>query len=111
MFNRELVKGSTSLLLLQLLNERPMYGYELVQEMEKRSDHAFSMKEGTMYPCLHNLEKKNYVASYWQVQPKGPKRKYYRMTDEGKDVLEQKTKEWSDFVSVMDRILGRDRHA
>ncbi|OIJ15569.1 PadR family transcriptional regulator [Anaerobacillus arseniciselenatis] len=111
MFNRELVKGSTSLLLLQFLNERPMYGYELVKEMEKRSDNALSMKEGTMYPCLHKLEEKMYIESYWQEQPKGPRRKYYKITAEGIEVLQQKNKEWSDFVKVMNQVLGRDSNA
>lgn len=111
MFNRELVKGSTSLLLLQFLNERPMYGYELVKEMEKRSDNVLSMKEGTMYPCLHKLEEKMYIESYWQEQPKGPKRKYYKITAEGIEVLQKKNKEWSDFVKVMNQVLGRDSNA
>lgn len=111
MFDRELVKGSTSLLLLQLLNERPMYGYELVKEMEKRSDSVLHMKEGTMYPCLHKLEDKGYVESYWQEQPKGPKRKYYKITESGQEVLEHKTKEWSSFVKVMNQMLGKDGNA
>jgi PadR family transcriptional regulator, regulatory protein PadR len=110
MFDRELVKGSTSLLLLQLLNERPMYGYELVKQLEKRSESVLLMKEGTMYPCLHKLEQKAYIESYWQEQQKGPKRKYYKITDSGKDVLEHKTKEWTDFVKVMNQMLGRDQH-
>ena len=61
MFNRELVKGSTSLLLLQLLEERDMYGYELVKELEKRSGNEFSVKEGTLYPALHKIEKQEYI--------------------------------------------------
>ena len=68
MFDRELVKGSTSLLLLQLLGERDMYGYELVKELEKRSANEFSIKEGTLYPALHKLEKQEYVEYYWQEQ-------------------------------------------
>ena len=72
MFNRELVKGSTSLIMLQLLNERDMYGYELVKELEQRSDHDFSVKEGTLYPALHKLEKQEYIECYWQQQGKTP---------------------------------------
>ncbi|MFC0470159.1 PadR family transcriptional regulator [Halalkalibacter kiskunsagensis] len=110
MFNRELVKGSTSLLLLQLLNEKDMYGYELVKEMEKRSDHNLQVKEGTLYPALHKLEKQEYVDFYWQEQQKGPARKYYCITKSGKEMLQEKTNEWNRFVSVMNKMIGKTGH-
>jgi PadR family transcriptional regulator, regulatory protein PadR len=110
MFNRELVKGSTSLLLLQLLEERDMYGYELVKELENRSGNEFSVKEGTLYPALHKLEKQDYIECYWQEQEKGPARKYYRITEAGKEMLLEKTREWNDFVSVMNKMMGRKKH-
>ncbi|UFT99796.1 PadR family transcriptional regulator [Radiobacillus kanasensis] len=108
MFNRELVKGSTSLLVLQLLNERDMYGYELVKEMDKRSEHHLQIKEGTLYPALHKLEKQAYIECYWQNQEKGPARKYYRITQAGIDMLEEKTSEWHRYVQVMNRLIRRD---
>jgi PadR family transcriptional regulator, regulatory protein PadR len=107
MFNRELVKGSTSLILLQLLAEKDMYGYELVKEMEKRSGHVLQVKEGTLYPALHKLEKQEYIEAYWQEAEKGPSRKYYRIKDSGKEILEQKTSEWESFVEVIDKMIGR----
>jgi len=110
MFNRELVKGSTSLLLLQLLNERDMYGYELVKELERRSSNEFSLKEGTLYPALHKLEKQEYIECYWQAQEKGPARKYYRITDAGREILLERTREWNDFVSIMNKMMGRKNH-
>ncbi|MDQ0271279.1 PadR family transcriptional regulator [Cytobacillus purgationiresistens] len=110
MFNRELVKGSSSLLLLQLLEERDMYGYELVKELEKRSENEFSIKEGTLYPALHKLEKQEYIECYWQEQEKGPARKYYRITASGKEMLLEKTREWNEFVSVMNKMVGRKKH-
>ncbi|MCA1029733.1 PadR family transcriptional regulator [Bacillus timonensis] len=108
MFDRELVKGSTSLIVLQILQEKDMYGYELVKEMEKRSGNTLQVKEGTLYPALHKLEQKSYVEAYWQEQEKGPARKYYRITKDGRDILAQKTKEWSKFVQMMNGIIGRD---
>jgi PadR family transcriptional regulator PadR len=110
MFDRELVKGSTSLLLLQLLGERDMYGYELVKELEKRSGNECSIKEGTLYPALHKLEKQEYVEYYWQEQEKGPARKYYHITDAGREMLQEKTREWNDFVSVINKVIGRKNH-
>lgn len=106
MFNRELVKGSTSLLVLQLLKERDMYGYELVQEIEQRSDHSIRMKEGTIYPGLHRLEKQGYIEHYWQEQEKGPARKYYRITVEGKEILAERTSEWHRYVRTINNLIG-----
>lgn len=108
MFNRELVKGSTSLLVLQLLNERDMYGYELVKEMARRSDDKLQMKEGTLYPALHKMEKQAYIEHYWEHQEKGPSRKYYRITEEGKEILAERTSEWKLYVQVMNNLIGRN---
>jgi PadR family transcriptional regulator, regulatory protein PadR len=110
MFNRELLKGSTSLVLLQLLNERDMYGYELVKELDKRSDHSLQVKEGTLYPALHKLEKQEYIEFYWQEQEKGPARKYYQITEEGREVLIEKTEEWQQFVHVMNKVIRRTKN-
>lgn len=108
MFDRELIKGSTSLLVLQLLNERDMYGYELVKEMDKRSDHHFQVKEGTLYPALHKLEKQAYIEYYWNNRDKGPSRKYYHITTEGQKILGEKTSEWHRYVQVMNDLIGRN---
>ncbi|MCP8968623.1 PadR family transcriptional regulator [Ectobacillus ponti] len=110
MFNRELVKGSTSLVVLQLLQERDMYGYELVKELERRSDQHLQLKEGTLYPALHKLEKQTYIECYWQEQEKGPARKYYRMTEAGREMLREKTQEWDQFVRVMNQVMRRPEH-
>jgi PadR family transcriptional regulator, regulatory protein PadR len=106
MFNRELVKGSTSLILLHLLAEKEMYGYELVKEMEKRSDYTLEVKEGTLYPALHKLEKQEYMESFWKESEKGPARKYYRITETGLQILEQKVTEWKNFVQTIDKVIG-----
>src|SRR5690625_2659913 len=107
MFNRELVKGSTSLLVLQLLNERDMYGYELVKEMDRRSEHNLQVKEGTLYPALHKMEKQEYIECYWQHREKGPARKYYRITAQGKKILEERISEWFRYVQVMNNLIER----
>ena|SRR5690625_1693801 len=107
MFRRELVKGSTSILVLQLLSERDMYGYELVKEIEGRSNHHIQMREGSLYPGLHKLEKQEYIESYWQEQAKGPARKYYKLTEAGQEILAERTSEWYDYVQVMGKLIGR----
>src|SRR5699024_7617796 len=107
MFNRELVKGSTSLLVLQLLNERDMYDYELVKEIENRSENNLQIKEGSLYPGLHKLEKQEYIEAYWREQDKGPARKYYRLTTAGEEILAERTSEWHRYVQVMTKLIGR----
>lgn len=105
MFDRELLKGSTSLLVLQLLDERDMYGYELVKELDKRSDNTLNMREGTLYPALHKLEKQGYIEHYLKKQTKGPDRKYYRTLAAGKEILDEKTAEWHRYVQVISNMI------
>lgn len=103
--NKELLKGSTVILLLTVLNEREMYGYELIKEIENKSDEVFVMKEGTLYPILHNLESEGLLNAYWSQQD-GRKRKYYQITDEGKRKLQEKKKEWIRFRTAVDTVIG-----
>ncbi|SFA80478.1 transcriptional regulator [Bacillus sp. UNCCL13] len=98
------------MIVLQMLQERDMYGYELVKELDKRSDHHLQVKEGTLYPALHKLENQEYIECYWQEQEKGPARKYYRITAAGKEMLDEKTQEWNQFVKVMNKVMRRPGH-
>ncbi|MBO1003001.1 PadR family transcriptional regulator [Pseudogracilibacillus auburnensis] len=107
MFDRELLKGSTSLIVLQLLFEEDMYGYQIVKEMEKRSENTLKIKEGTLYPALHKLEEQGCISSYWVEQAKGPARKYYQITTDGQKILDAKTKEWNVFTKVINRLLEK----
>ncbi len=104
--SKELMKGSTAALILSLLEQEDMYGYQITQELKKRSVGVFDMKEGTLYPTLHALEKEEAVVSYWLDSSEGRRRKYYKLTDEGKKLLHDKREEWSRFVSAMNTIIG-----
>ena len=64
--NKELVKGSTSMLVLGVLEEKEMYGYQIIKELEQRSETVFSLKEGTLYPILHVLEQDGFLEAYWE---------------------------------------------
>ena len=77
---RDLRKGSVEILLLTLLEEEPMYGYQLAKELRRRSRGYFEFKEGTLYPALHRMEKDGLLTSYWDVVEEGPSRKYYAET-------------------------------
>ena len=77
--SKELIKGSTSLLVMSVLKGKDLYGYRIIKELEIRSENAFEFKEGTLYPILHALEKEGFLESYWD-EIDGRKRKYYHLT-------------------------------
>ena len=104
--NKELMKGSTVILILTLLEQKPMYGYEMSKVMEKNSDGVLSLKEGTLYPILHTLESDGMVHSYWSEGDGERKRKYYEITPEGKKYLQDKKQEWVTFRTAVDHVLG-----
>ena len=103
---KSLLSGSTPLLVLSLLRDGDKYGYEMVTELAKRSDDTFQLKEGTLYPLLHTLEKNGFVTSYMQSTPSGRERKYYRLTHSGREQLEYKEKEWRVFSEKVNATLG-----
>lgn len=105
--NKELLKGSTGTLILNLLEKREQYGYQLIKELERMSDGTFSLKEGTLYPILHTMEAEGWVESYWE-EAEGRKRKYYRITDNGRQHFQEKKQEWRLFRGAVDRALGEE---
>ncbi|GAB2701071.1 PadR family transcriptional regulator [Paenibacillus thermoaerophilus] len=102
----ELVKGSTEVILLSLLSQRDMYGYELAQRIEADSEGYLQLGEGTLYPALKRLELQGYVESYWQSSEAGPRRKYYAITESGRSALAAMTEEWNRFERIMRRLTG-----
>lgn len=103
--NKELMKGSTVILIMTLLERKEMYGYEMTKEIERSSSGVFTFKEGTLYPILHTLELEKLVESYWNEEG-GRKRKYYRITERGRGQLEEKKQEWTLFRTTVDRVIG-----
>ena len=100
----------TQLLVLSLLANEDMYGYQMILELARRSDHTFEMKEGTLYPVLHGLEKDGLVEAYQQEAPTGRMRKYYHLTRKGGAALKTETevrKAYSNAVhAVLEASLG-----
>ena len=102
---RDLLKGSSNSLLLCLLGQQPMYGYQIVKEIERRSQGYFKFKEGTLYPALHRLEKADLIMGKWQILPNGRNRRYYYITDKGHLALEVEKSRWQDFLDAMNLII------
>ncbi len=102
---RELMKGSTDSLLLCLIGQQPMYGYQIIKELERRSQGYFKFKEGTLYPALHRLERVGLIRGEWQTLPSGQQRKYYHITNKGLLSLVEKRSQWQDFLVAMNLII------
>ena len=104
-FEKTLVGGSTALLVLSLLSDGDKYGYEMVLELARRSNDAFQLKEGTLYPLLHALEKAGDVRAYTRTAPSGRERRYYALTERGRGRLREKTEEWRVFSEGVNAVL------
>jgi PadR family transcriptional regulator, regulatory protein PadR len=97
-------KGSTEILVMSLLVERSMYGYEISQELAERSGGYFDLKEGLLYPTLHKMQKKGLLESEWQTVDGRP-RKYYSLTRSGRKVLREQSVEWLTFFEKFTGML------
>jgi len=104
-YERELLKGSTDSLLLRLISHQPMYGYQIIKELEKRSNGYFQFKEGTLYPALHRLERDGLTQGKWQKLPAGQERRYYYITQKGQQALTERVATWQGFSIAVDLIM------
>lgn len=103
--DKSLVSGSTAMLILRLLEEKDMYGYEMIDTLRGKSNNVFELKAGTLYPLLHSMEGKGWLDVYEQ-EAGGKMRKYYHLTREGKKQLKVKTEEWKEYSSAVVNVLG-----
>jgi PadR family transcriptional regulator PadR len=101
----QLRKGSTPLLLLSVLADQRMYGYQIMRELENRSDGYFTMTAALLYPALHKMEKEGLVVGEWEETTGKRRRKYYRITPNGREALESRKKEWLDFAAKIGETL------
>jgi PadR family transcriptional regulator PadR len=104
-YRRELLKGSTDTLLLSLLRGQPMYGYQIIKELKKRSEGYFRFREGTLYPALHRLEAAGLVGGRWERLSSGKERRYYHLTEGGLKLLEEKVAEWQGFSTAVNLVM------
>lgn len=104
--DKGLITGSTTLLILKLLEEGDMYGYQMIDTLMKRSEDQFHLKAGTLYPILHTLEKEGLLTSYEDKAAEQRIRKYYHLTNQGKKLLKQKTEEWNQYTKAVNQVLN-----
>lgn len=103
--DKSLTSGSMSMLILKLLSEKDMYGYEMIDTLRKRSQNVFELKAGTLYPLLHGLEEKKLLTVYEQ-EYMGKVRKYYSITKEGRKLLDRKVEEWKLYADAVSHVLA-----
>jgi DNA-binding PadR family transcriptional regulator len=109
--DKALITGSTTMLILSLLTENDLYGYQMIEALRKKSNNVFALKAGTLYPLLHSLEQKELVTSYDDTVESTKVRRYYHLTKQGHKFLEEKTKEWKTFASAVNSVLGGESFA
>lgn len=101
--NQQLLKGSSIILILKMLEKEPMYGYQMIKTITEKSNNTFKWKEGSLYPILHSMEKKEFIKSYWKQDKR--KRKYYKITNKGLREVKKLEKDWIVFSNSMNRLL------
>jgi len=104
-FDKNLLGGTTGMLLLSLLSDQDMYGYEIIKELEIRSDSSFQFKEGTLYPVLHKMENMGWLKSYLSKGDAGRERKYYQITVKGKKQLTFEKEQWEVFTQSVEKVV------
>lgn len=107
--SRQLKKGMLDILLLKLLEEEPLYGYDLMQQLDTRSGGYFAAKEGTLYPVLYRLEDAGFIHSEWRQEEgrRGAPRKYYGITETGSTYLREAAGELTQMIRGIEAIMGR----
>lgn len=105
--DQQLLKGSTVTMILSLLHHQPMYGYQIIKEIDHLSQGVFQFKEGSLYPLLHSLERNGWLQSTWEERETGRKRKYYRLTPAGEEALQRRHKEWVTFRAAVDHVIRK----
>ena len=110
--DKSLLSGSTALLVMKLLEDGDKYGYQMVEELRRRSNKTFDLKSGTLYPLLHSLEQKGFITAWEEESDSSRPRRYYHLTDAGRKQLVEKETEWRTFADAVYSVLeGRENHA
>ena len=104
--DQEWKKGSAELLVLSLLADRPRHGYDISKLIQIRSGGALQFHVTSLYPLLYRLEKRGWVDGHWVEKGEQRRRRYYSLTEQGRQVLRSKQKSWQDFVAVISRVTG-----
>ena len=104
MLDKEVKRGSTEMLILALVEDRPRHGYEIAKLIEERSDGVLQFHVASLYPLLYRLEKRGLIKGTWIEKAGQRRRRFYRLTAQGKKVLTEQRQTWADFFAALDRV-------
>lgn len=106
-YEQQMKKGVLDMLILKLLEQEEKYGYQLIQELKRKSEGRITLREGTLYPALYRLEEEGWIQSHWSMaNDKEVSKKYYKITPMGKEALEEIVTIWKDFSDCVEQIMG-----
>jgi PadR family transcriptional regulator, regulatory protein PadR len=103
----ELLRGTLDMLILQTLAVQPLHGYAIAQQIERLSEDALSVEQGSLYPALERLQKKGWVTSKWGESPTGRRARYYTITSAGRRSLGQEISSFDAMLVAINRVLRR----
>ena len=103
--DRSLISGSMALLVMKLLEDGDLYGYQMIETLKQRSDNTFHLKAGSLYPLLHGLEEKGLVSAYEREAAAGKPRRYYHLTEDGHAALREKEASWNSYARAVAQVL------
>lgn len=107
--DKEMIKGYIESIILSQLIQEDLYGYEISKRIRNISNNTFEIKEGTLYVVLKRLENSKYITPYWDdTESGGGRRRYYKITDEGKEYFIKRKEEWNFFKSIIDIFFGEE---
>jgi len=104
-FDKSLFAAGSTMMILKLLEQEDLYGYQMIEELSRRSDRTFELKTGTLYPLLHGLEEKGLISAYEKNEATQRPRRYYHLTDRGRRLLADKQTEWTAYTEAVRRVL------
>jgi len=106
MLDRELKRGSTEMLILALVEDRPRHGYEIAKLIEQRSEGVLQFHAASLYPLLYRMEKRGLISGRWVEKAGQRRRRFYKLTVAGQKILAVQRRTWKDFFAALDRVAG-----
>lgn len=104
----DVIRGYTDSIILAQLNRKDSYGYEINKVIQSITEGEFELKEATLYTAFRRLEAGGYIVSYWGDEQTGARRRYYTITDEGRALYQENSRDWTRAKTMIDRLLMRE---
>jgi DNA-binding PadR family transcriptional regulator len=101
----DVIRGHTDTIILAHLMQGDSYGYRINRDIHEKTGKQYELKEATLYTAFHRLEKEGYIRSYWGDEDQGARRRYYAITDEGKEAFKRYNAEWKEAKTILDALI------